>query len=147
MVRYEKGPAPAGGTADAGEFRGFEDDHFPVCPLHSQVLVDSLPLDCPLAGDTRAALQAAQDRGWAMLAPGLDQDVTGGLWTLRRFEICCGCSIRSNPWVGRLRAGTCRTQGTQPEPQPVLQHVEFQQSGPVRIRVHRMPARRKVGVR
>lgn len=109
MTQAKRGPR-AGSTADAGEFdRVLGSIHHPRprCKLFGCNLVNNLPRGCPLADASPfGVVHAQQDRGYQLLAPGPEQDVTGGLAALSRAEVCGGCvgDLLADPWVRRLRA-------------------------------------------
>ena len=80
-------------------------DRSPICKLHAQRLVDTLPEGCPLAAaNPLVGVQCYESRGYQRL----DRfaDLTGGLSDLRRAEICFECVGRwsRHPHVRRLRS-------------------------------------------
>lgn len=93
----------------------------PSCRLHNRPLIGGLPQGCPLRSEqSLQALAEIQDRAYAHLAPGPDQDTTRGLIALRRVEICESCITRlaRNRWVLQLRVLAQASPPADPAPRP-----------------------------
>ena len=131
-------------TRRHGHTRHVNGKQLPFCRLHRRMILDGLPVDCPLNEKTALeAIDHLRTEAWARLAPGPNRDLDGGLTDLDRADICCECALRllKHPHIKRLREQATAEMGGGRR----VKSAASESTGRIAIRTRRARPARKGG--